>query len=79
MFAHAALTIIVACGALWRSAGSVRIDRCKHLASLKASLPRALLASVLSFSGGGGGAGDDDAPSGDLVPLIVQAMARLSE
>ena len=54
---------------------------CRYARDLhtQASLPRALLASVLSFSGGGGGSGDDGAASGDLVPLIVQAMARLSE
>ena len=41
----------------------------------QASLPRALVASVLSFSGG---ASDSDEGGGDLVPLIVQAMARVA-
>lgn len=31
----AALTMIVACGSLWRSPGSIRIDRCALLMSLK--------------------------------------------
>ena len=74
--AISALAMIVACGSLWRAQGSVRIDRCQHLGALKASLPRALLASVLSFSQGDGAGAE--AGGGELVPLIVQAMARLA-
>ena len=41
----------------------------------QASLPRGLVASVLSFSGG---ASESNAGGGELVPLIVQAMARVA-
>jgi hypothetical protein len=68
-----ALVIICSCTNLW-SAGAITISRCEKLQMLTECLPKALLATVQSFSAGVDGA----EYSAELIPLIVQAMGRIA-